>query len=103
MDNNYSKHQLSHFQGLFMCHLFIPHNIAMTEVLSVCAYVFVSQLCLTLCNPVDCGLSVSSIHGILQARILEWVTIPFSKRSSHPMDGTCIPLALYIGRQILYR
>ena len=67
-----------------MCHLFIPHNIAMTEVLSVCAYVFVSQLCLTLCNPVDCGLSVSSIHGILQARILEWVPFTFPGDLSNP-------------------
>ena len=41
-------------------------------------YVLVSQLCLTLCNPMDCSLPGSSVHGILQARILEWVAIPFS-------------------------
>ena len=35
----------------------------------------VSQLCLTLCSPVDCSLPGSSIHGIFQARILEWVAI----------------------------
>ena len=86
MDNNYSKHQLSQFQGLFMRHLFIPHNIAMIEVLSVCAYVFVSQLCLTLCNPMDCNLSVSSVHRILQGRTLEWVIIPFSRGSFQPRD-----------------
>ena len=39
----------------------------------------VTQLCPTLCNPVDC-----TVHGILQARILEWVAIPFSKGSSQP-------------------
>ena len=39
----------------------------------------VTQLCLTLCNPVDCA-----VHGILQARLLEWVAIPFSKGSSQP-------------------
>ena len=37
------------------------------------------QLCLTLCNPMDCSPSGSSVHGILQARILEWVAVPFSK------------------------
>ena len=36
----------------------------------------VTQLCLTLCNPMDCNLPGSSIHGILQARILEWVFPP---------------------------
>ena len=38
----------------------------------------------TLCDPMDCSLSGSPIHGILQARILEWVTIPFSRGSSRP-------------------
>ena len=39
----------------------------------------VTQSCLTLCNPVDCSLPDSSVHGILQARILEWVAISFSR------------------------
>ena len=47
---------------------------------SVC--VLVIQLCLTLCDPMDCSLLASSVHGILQARILEWVAIPFSRASS---------------------
>ena len=38
----------------------------------------VAQLCLTLCDPMDCSLPSSSVHGILQARILEWVAISFS-------------------------
>ena len=42
----------------------------------------VTQSCPTLCDPVDCSLSGSSIHGILQARILEWVAISFSRGSS---------------------
>ena len=42
----------------------------------------VSQSCLTLCDPMDCSLPGSSVHGILQARILEWVAIPFSRGSS---------------------
>ena len=42
----------------------------------------VAHLCLTLCNPLVCSPPWSSVHGILQARILEWVAIPFSKGSS---------------------
>ena len=49
------------------------------------------QLCLTLCNPMDCHPSDSSVHGLLQARILEWVAIPFSRGSSQPRDGTQSP------------
>ena len=45
-----------------------------------------AQSCLTLCDPVD--LPGSSIHGILQARILEWVAISFSRGSSRPRDRT---------------
>ena len=50
--------------------------------------VLVAQLCLTLCDPMDFNLPGSPIHGILQARILEWVTIPFSRGSSQPRDWT---------------
>ena len=46
----------------------------------------VAQLCPTLCNPVDCNLPGSSIHGILQTRILEWVAISFSRGSSQFRD-----------------
>ena len=52
------------------------------------AEVRVAQPCLTLCNATDCSLSGSSVHGILQARILEWVVISFSRGSSQPRDQT---------------
>ena len=42
----------------------------------------VTQLCLTLCDPTDCGLPGSSVHGILQARRVEWVAISSSRGSS---------------------
>ena len=48
------------------------------------------RLCLTLCNPMDCSLSDTSLHGILQARILEWVAMPSSRGSSWPRDRTCV-------------
>ena len=50
----------------------------------------VAQLCLTLCDPVDCSLPGSSLHGILQARILEWVAISFSRGSSQLRDRTWV-------------
>ena len=50
----------------------------------------VAQSCPTLCNPVDCSLSGSSVCGVLQARILEWVAISFSRGSSQPRDQTQI-------------
>ena len=48
--------------------------------------VVVAQSCLTLCDSMDCSPPDSSVHGILQARILKWVAIPFSQGSSQPRD-----------------
>ena len=53
-----------------------------------CLKVKVAPLCLTLCGPMDCSLPGSSVHGIFQARILEWVAIPSSRRSCQPRDWT---------------
>ena len=52
--------------------------------------VLVIQSCLTLCDPMDCSSPGSSVHGVIQAKILEWVAISFSKGSSRPKDGTQI-------------
>ena len=60
--------------------------------------VLVSQLCPTLCDPMDRSPPGSSVHGILQARILKWVAIPFFRESSQPRDQTLVSP----GRQILY-
>ena len=48
----------------------------------------VAQSCPTLCNPKDCSPPGSSVHGIFQARVLEWVAISFSRGSSQPRDWT---------------
>ena len=61
--------------------------------------VLVTQSCPTLCDPMDWRPPGSSVHGILQARILEWVAISFSRGSSWPRDQTWVS---YTGRQILY-
>ena len=50
--------------------------------------VIVIQPCLTHCNPMDCSPPGSSVHGILQARVLAWVTMPSSRESSQPRDWT---------------
>ena len=48
----------------------------------------VAQSCLNLCNPVDCSPPGSCVHGVLQARILEWIAISFSRGSSWPRNRT---------------
>ena len=60
------------------------------------------QSCLTLCDPLACSSPGSSVHGIPQARILEWVAFPFSRGFSCPRDGTHVFWVSCIGRQILY-
>ena len=62
----------------------------------------VTQLCPTLCNPMDYSLPGFSVHGILQARILEWVATSYSRGFSQPRDRTSISWVSCIGRQILY-
>ena len=57
----------------------------------------VSQSCPTLCDPIDCSLPGSSVHGIFQARVLEWVAISFSRRSSWPRDRTQV--SYIVGRR----
>ena len=59
------------------------------------------QLYLTLCNPMDCSLPGSSVQGILQARILECIAIPFLRRSSLPTDGTCVSYVFFVDRRVL--
>ena len=53
-----------------------------------CCCCLVSKSCLTLCDPMDYSLPNSSVHGIFQARIPEWVAVFFSRGSSLPRDGT---------------
>ena len=62
----------------------------------------VSQLHPTLHSAMDYSLPGSSVHGILQARIPEWVAISFSRESSQARDQTCISGISCIGRQILF-
>ena len=67
---------------------------------NICAMLLL-QSCPTLCDPMDCSLPGSSVHGILQARLLMWVAISSSRGSSWPGDGTHVCLHLLHLRQIL--
>ena len=60
------------------------------------------QSCSTFCDPTDCSRPGSSVHGILQSRILEWVAMPSSRGSSQPRGQTCISSISCVGRQVLY-
>ena len=61
-------------------------------LLLVCC--LVAKSCPTLCNPMDCSPPVSSVHGISQVRLLEWVAISFSRQSSQPRDQTHVSCIL---------
>ena len=64
-----------------------PFSWVLSSLFSCCVCLL-GQSCSILCDPRDCSLPGSSFHGILQARILEWVAMPFSRGSSQPRDQT---------------
>ena len=66
----------------------------------MCVHARSLQSCLTLCSPMDCSPPGSSLHGILQARVLEWVAMPPSRGSSQLKDSTPISYVSYVS---LYR
>ena len=73
-------------------------NWAKASVILKIVKVLVAQPCPTLCDPMDCSLLGSSVHGIFQARILEWVAIPFLRGSYWPRDWTqvsCIAVRFF--------
>ena len=70
---------------VFFFQIFKTHLIFATNLVSESE---VTQSCLTLCDSMDCSLPGSSVHGIFQATVLEWIAISFSRRSSRPRDQT---------------
>ena len=78
------------------CHKLPVISLVLCNVLLLCAHIL---SCIWLCNPMDCSLLVSSVHGIFQEKILEWVAISSSRGSSWPRNLTCVSS---VGRQILY-
>ena len=72
------------------------------EMIRACMCAKPLQSRLTLHDPMDCSLADSSVHGILQAGIPEWVAMPSSRGSSQPKDQTLISYVSCISRQDLY-
>ena len=69
-------------------------SFTIPKILGLSKWSEAAQSYLTLCDPMDCSLPGSSLHGILQARVLGWVVISFCRGSSQPRDQTrasCIP------------
>ena len=67
----------------------------------MCAY-SVTQSFPSFCDHMDCNLPGSSVHGVFQAKILEWVAISYSRGPSRPRDGTRVSWVFYIGRWMRY-
>ena len=78
--------------GFFLCLYIVSFRVCARTLVCVCVCVcvLVAQLCPTLWDLMDCGPPGFSVHGILQAEILEWVAIPFPRGSFWPRDGTCV-------------
>ena len=66
---------------------------------NMCAII---QSYMIICDPMNCAPPGSSVHGISQARILEWVAISSSRGSSQPRNQTCVSCVSCVGRQIIY-
>ena len=84
-----------HVQVAKLCRLLVQGDL--------CCLCLVAQRCSTLYDPMDSSLPGSFVHVILQARMLEWFAISFSRGSSRPRDWTCVSCVSCItGRWILY-
>ena len=85
-----SSLNISHVLSLLQSVTLLASSIDAAPVCQLlhCTTVLFNQSCLTLCDPMDCSPPGSSVYGIFQARILEWVAISFSRRSSRPRDQT---------------
>ena len=82
------------------------YNLSLNKILStiffnllglrrMCMCTKLLQSCLTLCDPLGCSLPGFSVHGILQARILEWIAMPFSRTSSQQGLSLCLICLLH--------
>ena len=82
--------------------LFKKFRKTVLQISTACVPAKSLQSCPTLCDPVDCSLPGSSVHGILHARILERVAMPSSRRSPQPRDQTQVSYVSYASGQFLY-
>ena len=80
-----------HLRGASRCPPSMLSNSTIMRATQESVKVSVAQPCPTLCNPMDRSPPGSSVHGLLQVRMLEWVAISFSRASSWPRDGISWP------------
>ena len=95
----FSKYGQIAFKRTYINWHFHEELVNVVPYLYICLRAKLLQSCLTLCDPMDCSPLGTSVHRILQARIVKWVVIPFSRGSSWPRNQTCVSC---IGRWILY-
>ena len=90
--SNPGTHDYQKFPNFLLSFIFLPkmYLLFLMVLSTVCVHAKSLQSCLTLCDPMDCNPPSSSVHGILQAKILEWVVVPSSRGSSQPKDRTHI-------------
>ena len=86
--------------SVFLCCLILPNSVFLFLHIRCAGACSVIQSCLTLCNTREYSWPGSSVHGIFQARILQWAAISFSRGSSQPRDQTHISSISCAGRQI---
>ena len=87
--------------GLIYSHVSIQAYIHMVHIYT-CSAVLSHSIVFNSCNPMDCSPPGSSVRGISQARILEWVATPSSRGSSQPKDQSCVSCLSSIARWIIY-
>ena len=73
-----------------ICHILFHFGLSQDVEYNSLCHTSVAQSCPTFCDLMDCSPPGSSVHGILQAKILEWVAISFSRGPSQPRNWTCI-------------
>ena len=84
------KLRFSNFEELVKNEIYCKNKYSLKNIYALCVHAKTLQLCPALCDPMDCSLPNSSVRGILQARILEWIAISFSRGSSWPRDWTMV-------------
>ena len=82
-----TEHARTHAQGLQTPWVFLLHT-KVKKSIRLKVKVLATQSCSTLCDPMDCSPPGFSVHGILQARILQWIAFSFSRGSSPPSNHT---------------
>ena len=88
----YANHHAATWKNGPKVKLYLQNYNIQLRIVNEVKWSEVAQSCPTLCDPMDCSLPGSSVHGIFQAIVLEWIAISFSGGSSGPRDRTQVSL-----------